>query len=213
MYRRLSFLAALLLVTFPLTFGFTADQPKGDGGKGAGGVSTGKVDQERVDKLIEDWPAKPKETAREMIEKYGPPNEATASLLIWHNNGPWKRTFLYKEEVPHEFPMPHTDMLEQFIDFKAPPEKFDELALYDGSVYPDRTKGEISARCDKEEMNFLAINLAQEVATGKRSVEEAKKFYAETVKAFKEGKSSPYTQGFRFDVAKGGTADPDKKIG
>jgi len=30
----------------------------------------------------------------------------------------------------------------------------------------------IAARCDKEEPNFLAINLAHEIITGKRSVDE-----------------------------------------
>lgn len=89
-------------------------------------------------------------------------------------NGPWKRTILYKEEIPHDFPKPHTDLLQQFIDYKTPVDKFDELATYDGSVIVERTKGEISARCDKEEMNFLALNLANDVATGNKTVEEAR---------------------------------------
>lgn len=40
---------------------------------------------------------------------------------------------------------------------------FDKIALYDGSVYPDRTKGEVSAVCDKEEMNILSLNLFHEI--------------------------------------------------
>ena len=70
--------------------------------------------------------------------------------------------------------MPHPDLLEQFIDYQAPPEMYDELAVYDGSVIVERTKGEISARCDKEEMNFLAINLANDVAIGERTPDEAR---------------------------------------
>ncbi|MEX2153654.1 MAG: hypothetical protein WD825_09970 [Gemmatimonadaceae bacterium] len=58
--------------------------------------------------------------------------------------------------MPHSFPKPHTDLLEQFIDYRVPVDKYDELAAYDGSVIVERTKGEISARCDKEAMNFLA---------------------------------------------------------
>lgn len=85
-----------------------------------------------------------------MIEKYGAPNEYTESMLIWNNNGPWKRTIVYKEEVDHHFPMPHKDVLEQFVNRNVPVEKFTELAQYDGSVIVERTKGEISARCDKE---------------------------------------------------------------
>ncbi len=63
------------------------------------------------------------------------------------------------------------------------------MAQYDGSVIVERTKGEISTRCDEEEMNLLAINLANDVVTGKRSVEEARAFYAETMMAFMNGQS------------------------
>lgn len=159
---------------------------------------------------LSGWPAKPQEVGRAMVDRYGPPDEMTASRMIWNGNRPWKRTILYREEVPHSFPMAHTDLLEQFIDYRVPPDKFDELARYDGSVIVERTKGEISARCDKEEMNFLALNLANDIATGKRSVEDARSFYAKTATAFKQGKKDPYTQKLQFPVPNGGTADPDR---
>ena len=110
----------------------------------------------------------------------------------------------------HDFPMPHPDLMEQFIDYRVPAEKFSDLAAYDGSVIAERTKGEVSARCDKEEANFLALNLANDIVTGKRSVEEARKFYAETIKALMAGQKPAYTQKLQFSVSKGGTADPDK---
>ncbi len=167
------------------------------------------MDEQAVDEIVGAWPDVPREVAATVMEKYGPPNEATASLLIWHNNGPWKRTILYRDVVEHDWPMPHPDLLEQVIDYQAPPDMFSELANYDGSVIVERTKGEISARCDKEEMNLLAINLANDVATGQRTVEEARAFYAETAMAFKKGQSDPYVEGFVFEVPRGGTGDPD----
>jgi hypothetical protein len=30
---------------------------------------------------------------------------------------------LYRDEVPHNFPKPHTDVLEQFIDYRVPVDK------------------------------------------------------------------------------------------
>ncbi len=167
------------------------------------------VAMEMVDQILSAWPDVSREVAQTVMEKYGPPQEATASFLVWHHNGPWKRTILNRDPVPHDFPMPHPDLLEQFIDYRVPPEMFDELAQYDGSVIVERTKGEISARCDKEEMNFLAINLANDVATGHRSVEEARQFYAETAMAFKNGQSDPYVEGFVFELSEGNTNDPD----
>ena len=167
------------------------------------------MDMQTVDQILADWPDVSSEVAQTVMEKYGPPQEATASFLVWHNNGPWKRTILNRDAVPHDFPMPHPDLLEQFIDYQVPPDKFDELAQYDGSVIVERTKGEISARCDKEEMNLLAINLANDIVEGKRNVEEARQFYAKTAMAFKEGQSDPYVEGFVFEAPDGETADPD----
>ncbi len=161
-----------------------------------------------ADEVLASWSDKSKEVAMMMMKKYGQPNEATMHMLVWHNNGPWKRTVVYRDEVQHNFPMPHPDLLEQFINYRMPPEKFSEIAMYDGSVIVERTKGVMSARCDKEEANFLALNLANDIATGKRSVEDAREFYAKTIMELMNGKRSPYTQGLQFQVSASGTADP-----
>lgn len=171
--------------------------------------NSNKVSNGEVKQVISTWAATPKDVANAMIKKYGNPNEATASMLIWYNNGPWKKTIVYSEEVPHDFPMAHTDLLQQYLDYKTPLDKYDDLAEYDGSVVVERTKGEISARCDKEEMNFLALNLANDVATGKKTVAEARAYYARAAMAFMKGEKDPYTTGLKFTVSKGGTADPD----
>jgi len=122
---------------------------------------------------LSDWHEASQEAAKQMMDKYGPPAEVTETTLVWHETGPWKRTMISKEAVDHNFPMPHPDVMEQVIDYDVPVDFFDDLAAYDGSVIVERTKGEISARCDKEEANFLAINLANDIVTKKRTWEEA----------------------------------------
>ena len=103
------------------------------------------VDMSAVQTLIENWPPMSKKAAEQTLDKYGPPNEAMASRLIWYNNGPWKRTICYRDEVLHNFPAPHTDVIEQFIDYQVPVEKFSELAAFDGRSSGGRiTKGEVS---------------------------------------------------------------------
>jgi hypothetical protein len=87
---------------------------------------------------------------------------------------------------------------------------FSDLARFDGSVIVERTKGEMSARCDMEEMNFLALNLAHEIATGERTVDDARTFYAETATAFMMGNSSPYTNGLQFQSRTDDAADLDE---
>jgi len=159
--------------------------------------------------LINNWPGEAKKAAMAMINKYGNPTEHTENMLIWRNNGPWKKTVVYKEEVDHRFPMPHKDVLEQFVDMKIPADKFSALAEYDGSVIAERTKGVISARCDKEEMNMLALNLANDIIEGKKSVEDARKFFTETAMAFMKGEKPEYTQKLMFSPNKN-SGDPDK---
>jgi hypothetical protein len=168
----------------------------------------------RAEQVIASWKAKPAEVARTMIKKYGQPQEVTANRLIWHANGPWKFTELVNEEIPHSFPMPHNDMLYQSIAYRIEPDDADDLIQYDGSVILERTKGEIAARCDKEEANFLAINLAHEIATGKRTVDDARRFYAESVQTMmKTGKPNEYLKGFRFTPSSGDQGDKDKPFG
>jgi hypothetical protein len=165
---------------------------------------------ETVAQVIEDWPQEPRESATRLIEYYGQPQEYSESQLIWYaTKDGWKRSVLQKEETPHDFPAPHTDFLEQFIDYKVPVEMFSKLAEYDGSVIADRTRGELSARCGGTSMNFVAVNLAHDIVIGKRTVTEARKEYARLYSAFKRGERPPYTQAFQFAVAEGDTKDRD----
>jgi hypothetical protein len=167
--------------------------------------------KEVVEEIVRDWPKTPREVVETVMGKYGPPDEVTQSLLIWRGNGPWKWSLVWREPVPHSFPAPHEDILEQAIDYRVPVEKFTELAIYDGSVICERTKGEISARCEGEELNFLALNLANDICTGKVDAHKARIQYGEIKTAFGRGEKHPYTQGLQFEVPTGDTADPDEQ--
>ncbi len=165
-----------------------------------------------ADEVISNWLPEPKELASRLIEKYGQPNEMSTNMLVWYNNGPWKRTVLHNEELPHNSPKPHTDMLENVIDYQVPPKRASDLDMFDGSVIFDRTAGEMWARCDNEAMNMLALNLANDVITGKRSVEDARMEYGKQAMARMMGQSAPYTESLQFMVPHGGTADPDQPV-
>jgi hypothetical protein len=162
-------------------------------------------------KEIKGWPQASRLAAMEMWKKYGKPQEMTPTMLVWNNNGPWKRTIVFNRESKHSFPVEHTDVMEQTINYKVPTDKFTMLADYDGSVTIHRTDGEMSAKCDKEGANMLALNLANDIITGKKSVAEARMFYANTIKEFAlENKTSPYMTAFQFDTSNGATNDKDK---
>ena len=163
--------------------------------------------------IITSWPKNPRESAERLIKEYGEPAEFSDSLLTWRDTPDgWKRTELSKEETEHHFPAKHTDYLEQFIDYQVPLEMFSTLAEYDGSVVVDRTRGEMSARCGGTSMNFVAINLANDIITGARGVKEARDEYAKLYQAYQNGEHPPYTKAFQFQLPVGNTADADHAI-
>ncbi|HWC33010.1 MAG TPA: hypothetical protein VG709_07770 [Actinomycetota bacterium] len=170
------------------------------------------VEAAEAERLTEDWPAAPRKIARQMIERYGAPNEATPVRLVWHRNRPWKRTQVARDEIVHNFPTSHTDFLTQWIDYSVPPRRFSDIAEFDGSCLADRTAGEAAARCDSEAMNILTLNLMHEIVTGSRAVDEARQVYAENAAAFTMGQDAPYAERLLFDVPEGGAVDPDEKV-
>jgi len=169
------------------------------------------MDSMHMEKMMQGWPKASREAVMFMTNKYGPPAAVTSTMAVWGRTGPWKRTIVYSTEFQHDFPGPHTDVMQQFIDYKAPASMYDELAEYDGSVVLERTTGEMSARCDKEAANFLALNLADDIVTGKRSVQEARKMYGEQIMAMKAGMSAPYTEKLMFSP-KRNTSDADQAL-
>jgi hypothetical protein len=193
---------AVMVTAALLTFGTLAETVR----------AQEKPDQMRMESMMSGWPKASKEAAMFMTNKYGPPAAMSKDMMVWGKTGPWKRTIVYAREYPHEFPMHHTDVMQQFIDYKAPAQLYDELALYDGSVVLERTSGELSARCDKEGANFLALNLAHDLVRGKRNVKEARVMYGEQIMAMKAGKPAPYSEKLLFQVPASGTGDPDMPV-
>lgn len=170
-----------------------------------------KASSAEVEAAIRDWKEQPRKVAQDIMKKYGPPHEVTEYRLVWHDNGPWKRTELINEEIDHQFPLPHKDMLYQVVNFEVPTDKVDEILAFDGSVIVERTRGELGARCDKEPANFLAVNLAREIAMGKRTVDEARQIYAEQIVALASNEPAPLTAKLNFDPQRT-AGDPGKQV-
>lgn len=177
-------------------------------------TTTTPVDQATVDEILAEWSEEPTAIARDVIETYGRPHEAAPSELCWYDNGPWKRTEMYRDGVPHNFPKEHTDYLKQVVNYPVPAEKVDEITAFDGSVYVDRTNGELSAKCDKEPMNVLALNLAHDIVTGEKTVGEARQDYAMIALKEMMGGDPEYTSRLQFGYPADSeeTRDPDESV-
>lgn len=169
-------------------------------------------DNKRVDMPdLKGWPSASQKAAKEMEAKYGKPNGVTPDMLIWNNNGMWLKTIVYKKEMKHDFPKPHTDVMEQWINYRVPLNSYDELALYDGSITANRTNGTISARCDKEAMNILALNLAYDIMSNGKTVDNARMDYGKDAMAFMGGDNPVTTQKLNFSNDKS-APDIDKPL-
>lgn len=155
------------------------------------------------------WPMASRMAVKEITDKYGKPDGTTSDELIWLNKGDWKKICITKSESKHSFPIEHTDMMTTTISHKVPVDKMDDLGKFDGSVTFDRTQGTLSARCDKEANNFLALNLAHDIITGKKTVEQARTSYGDIVKEKMNGANPVYMQKLSF-VTEPNSADPDK---
>lgn len=161
--------------------------------------------------IIAQWPEESREAAQLVLDKYGEPHEATPSALTWYDVGPWKRLIASKAFYQHDFPAPHADVVESVIDYRVPPDKFTELARFDGSMIVERTAGEVSARCHDEEANNLALNLMHDIVRGTKSAAEARAYYAKEFADYRRKLPTPYMEQLRFQPG-GQTADPDERV-
>ena len=176
----------------------------------AGDISLSPVPT--VETLIAAWPAGSRTAATQALARYGAPDEHTASMLVWHNRGPFLHTIVHRDGAPHAFPRMHEDVLEHVIAYRVPPELADELTAFNGSLMVDRTRGELSARCDQEAMNVLAFNLADELLTTRATVTDARVTYALQAEAHASGRSAPLAERLLFKVRGSDTKDPDSPL-
>ncbi len=161
---------------------------------------------------IADWPENAQEAAQLVVDQYGEPDDVTEELVTWHRPGPWKRIVASRTVHIHNFPAPHMDSVESVIDYHVPVDKVSLLAGFDGSVVVNRTTGEVSARCHDEQANFLALNLMHDIATDKKSVQEAREYYAKEFADYRRKKPTPYMEKLYFAPGNDNTADPDVRV-
>jgi hypothetical protein len=77
----------------------------------------------RGSQVIQNWPEESLEATQVVIDQLGEPDEATESFVVWHERGPWKRIVASRAHHLHNFPRPHPDVVESFVDYRVPPDK------------------------------------------------------------------------------------------
>ncbi len=165
---------------------------------------------ETPESIILLWPAYSYRLARRMIALYGPPVDSTEDRVVWRNNGPWKRTVVYRNPPSDGLFRKSRGRLEQSVAYEFPKGVAAALAAFDRTIEADEKEGRLTARTDDESSNILALNLADEVVRGKRTAKDAAEFRAKTARLRDSGKSSPYLERLLF-VPGGAPANPESQ--
>lgn len=177
------------------------DNAPGAAGPAPGAIDGGNAKADDVESILAGWADRPRLGARQMIKKYGAPQDVTDMKLVWHNAGAFKKIAVMNLETPHDFPMPHVDYMEHTIVYSVPADKLQDLLVFDGSSTINRTTGELSARCDLEGHNVLTLNLDHDIVTGKKTVAEARKAFGEIVQQEMMGERPAYIEALQFKPA------------
>lgn len=163
-----------------------------------------------AERLARDWPEPSRKAAEAVADKYGAPQEQTATLLIWYRNGPWMRTVVHKVGAEHDFPAKHSDVLEQSLPYKVPLNLFSAVATFNGSVIPDRTRGTLTAYGASEAENVLSLNLARAVVRGELTAEQARDKEVAAAQQLANGQVPDLTAKLTLDQQQeGDVSDPD----
>lgn len=157
-----------------------------------------QVPPSAAEKAIRHWGEGPRATARLMIAEYGPPDRASWRELRWTGNAPWAKTIVHRTAWPRILGPRKRDWLEQTVSFFVPEAVADALRSFDERIEINRPEMQVSARSPNEATNILLLNLAHEIAAGKRDVRSARDFAARTEALAKEGKTSAYMERLLF---------------
>ena len=149
---------------------------------------------------VQGWPASSRAVATLMIARYGKPLRFSEDALTWYNNGPWQRTVVHRNSWPHGLGDEDKNFLEQSVAYRVPDDKVDDLKRFDPRLEADPVAAALSSRSESESANYLALNVAEEIITGKRGLEAARRFYLNKARLAGTGKSSSYLDGLLFDA-------------
>lgn len=153
-----------------------------------------------ADSVIENWSSYSRLQAAKLMQTYGPPDQVKHAELVWNDKGVWRKIRVW-DITPYYDSDVGAPNLEQTISYPVLPELRGQLASLNGKLRVSTDGTELSARGASEESILLTLNLADEIVLGRRTPDEANRFYASTLELSLSGKSSPYMERLLFSPA------------
>lgn len=125
-----------------------------------------------------------KKYVAKMTALYGKPDYLIEGYsAIWHKKiGKMKEHTIKDERIPHSFPMPHFDFLYSTMDMVVPKDKLKLLADATESIFVDRLKNEVTARCAMLTKNAISLGFVEDVVAGRVKPENVRNEYARRIK-------------------------------
>ncbi|MBO1513028.1 hypothetical protein [Metabacillus bambusae] len=112
-----------------------------------------------VDEILNTWQEKLRKGAFKLINKYGYPDEASASKLIWYNNGNWKRTIAHRDALTYLLSNNQPNFLEQTFEYIHSMGEMNLEGFNKENIYINRTNKEITVFGENEAVNLIALNI------------------------------------------------------
>lgn len=162
------------------------------------GCALGEPRRVVAEAVLDGWSSVSRVEGRRALERYGPPDEIEAGRLAWRDRAPFKRIVVWDQE-----PIYVSDGLDALIlhsvRYEVPAGRRELLERFSDKLIIDPGSGELAVRSGSEETNLLLLNLADDLAMGRRDLPEARQYMMSTVRASASGRSSPYLEGLLFN--------------
>ena len=122
---------------------------------------------------LEKWEHKDaKAYAETLIEKYGEPDTASDSMILWE-----KDRISKDESIKHNFPKPHRDFVYSTMTIDIPENLMEAIAKASESIIVDQLKNEVTTRCGDIIANAITLGFVQKLVDGKIDPENTKEEY------------------------------------
>jgi hypothetical protein len=158
----------------------------------------GGVAETKAAMLTRSWPTESRDAAVALELKLGPPAEVDDAHLTWNNAGGWKRITVHRAGEADDT---HLDVIDVVVDYDVKGNELAEnVARLNAGLAVQGESNEISAWCETEALCILALNVANDIVSGRLSLEQAREEYERAVAAFRAGEQVPYTQGLQFEL-------------
>lgn len=147
--------------------------------------------------VVDRWAAPSEVVGRQLLAEYGTPDDVTPDRLTWNDRGSWKRVVVWNRKPIYLSPV-DLSVMKETVDYPMSESQAGVLLAFSDCIEVDLVHGELSSRANREEINYLTLNLADEIMRGQLTVAEAQEKFIRQIRLAASGKLTPYMTGLLF---------------